>query len=200
MDLVDNITKKNFIIPENALHVTITLNPKRYNYKTNKRRLVKRCMNDIKAILDDHCIQYHLILEFTNSIIPHYHGYVLCHEEKIYDSLIMKLDHIGRFELNEIRDKQKFIAYCTDEMQKTFNKLNVKYKNKIPHLYKEVIPIEIYNTQMISIVDYNMIGIQNEEIKQATYHNNLMNYITYIDRDIRDDGDMLSNFNMNCVI
>lgn len=164
-----------FVIPKDCKHITITLHPKKFNYSIAKRKLVIQCSQRIESILNDHCTSYHLILEFTQNKIPHFHGYVCCHEPMIYDSLFLRIqEKIGRVEISDVRDIVKFGKYCTDEIDRTNNILNYKYVKRVLTPYNKRIPIDIHESQCIDDV------LKKQEMIHKMYQKTLEDKMTLL--------------------
>lgn len=188
---------KFFVLPQMCRHITITLDPRRFNYKTAKRKLVKYSMSRIKDILDDHCTSYHMVLEFTKQMIPHYHGYVYCLSDDIYTMLFLRIsERIGRVQIDEIRDRDKFTAYCTDEKDRTHTILNYKMVKRILTKYNVQMPIDIYNDATEEQIRSNMKMLKHELDNEQKARRNLLQWVHKLDGEASiqlglDDFDLM---------
>lgn len=174
--------KGSFDIPQGARHITVTLDPAKYNYRTSPRKLHIKAMSAIKDILDDHCVEYNMILELTKQGIPHYHGYVQCINEVVYEMLFIKMKAIGRTQIDEIKSQDDFKKYCMKEIDKTYIKMNYVYKRRQLVAYKQLIAIAFSNKRTIdessSIIDH----LNNIEKMRTSAKQKIISLVKFLDK------------------
>jgi len=145
--LTSNTLNLEFIIPDDAWFITITLNPQFYRRRAHYQ--YKAIIDPVKTIIKSFCCEFTLIPELTKAGNIHLHGYVVFTDKdpeniefrKIH--LLDKLKIIGMSKINneKIQEKVRTTAYMKKSIEETNAVINkcisndplkliIKYKRK----------------------------------------------------------------------